>query len=70
MAETITCPQCGMTSGHPVDVAEGYCGFCHDYTGRPCQGCGQPWGTHADDCVVPGLIEQARRREAMRDGAR
>lgn len=30
----ITCPRCGMTSHHPTDVAEGYCGNCHDYTGR------------------------------------
>lgn len=21
-----------MTSGHPADVAEGYCGNCHDWT--------------------------------------
>jgi hypothetical protein len=27
-----TCPVCGMTSYHPIDVAEGYCGDCHDWT--------------------------------------
>ena len=30
---SFTCPVCGMTSGHPTDVAEGYCGNCHDWTG-------------------------------------
>lgn len=28
-----TCPQCGMTSHHPKDVEEGYCGNCHAFTG-------------------------------------
>ena len=31
---TFTCPRCGMTSGHPMDVQEGYCGNCHDWTGK------------------------------------
>jgi hypothetical protein len=38
MTATITCPDCGVTSYHPTDVAEGYCGRCHDWTskgGRP-----------------------------------
>lgn len=30
---TITCPQCGMTSYNPNDIAQGYCGNCHDWTG-------------------------------------
>ena len=34
---SITCPVCGMTSYHPVDIAEGYCGNCHDFTGVPIQ---------------------------------
>lgn len=32
---SITCPRCGLTSWHPTDVAEGYCGGCHEYTGPP-----------------------------------
>jgi hypothetical protein len=28
----ITCPKCGMTSYHPEDVKQGYCGNCHDFT--------------------------------------
>lgn len=28
----ITCPRCHMTSYHPNDVREGYCGNCHDWT--------------------------------------
>lgn len=49
---SITCPQCGMTSYHPMDVRTGYCGNCHDYTSpgtdgdlraRPaCPDCGHP----------------------------
>lgn len=31
--QSFTCPRCGRTSRHPVDVAEGYCGACHDWTG-------------------------------------
>lgn len=27
-----TCPRCGMTSHHPDDQREGYCGNCHDWT--------------------------------------
>jgi hypothetical protein len=30
-----TCPRCGRTSHHPADLAHGYCGACHDFTGRP-----------------------------------
>lgn len=29
---SVTCPVCGMTSHHPVDVQQGYCGNCHDWT--------------------------------------
>jgi hypothetical protein len=34
-APAFTCPRCGRTTHHPVDVAESYCGACHDYTGTP-----------------------------------
>lgn len=30
-----TCPVCSRTSYHPSDVAEGYCGSCHDWTTSP-----------------------------------
>lgn len=30
--KTITCPYCLMTSAHPEDVAQGYCGNCHEFT--------------------------------------
>jgi predicted ATP-dependent serine protease len=33
MTDTFTCPRCGMTSAHPKDVEQGYCGNCHDWTG-------------------------------------
>lgn len=32
---SITCPDCGMTSHHPEDVAQGYCGNCHKFTSPP-----------------------------------
>lgn len=32
MALSITCPRCGMTSFHPMDIKEGYCNNCHDWT--------------------------------------
>lgn len=28
------CPNCGKSSAHPADVAQGYCGACHDWTGE------------------------------------
>jgi len=31
---SFTCPRCGMTSYNLNDVREGYCGNCHDWTGR------------------------------------
>lgn len=34
IAAGITCPTCGLTSHHPKDIAEGYCGHCHDWTGQ------------------------------------
>lgn len=38
-----TCPRCSMTSSHPKDAEEGYCGNCHDWTaqGLKCPGCGR-----------------------------
>lgn len=30
--DSITCPECGMTSYHPEDVRQGYCGNCHEFT--------------------------------------
>jgi hypothetical protein len=31
----IACPDCGSVSHHPRDLAEGYCGKCHDWTMAP-----------------------------------
>jgi hypothetical protein len=33
-AAAFRCPRCGTVSHHPTDVIEGYCGRCHDWTGR------------------------------------
>ena len=27
-----TCPRCRLTSYHPVDVEQGYCASCNDWT--------------------------------------
>jgi ribosomal protein S27AE len=27
------CPDCGKSSSHPDDIANGYCGNCHAFTG-------------------------------------
>lgn len=32
MTDSITCPRCQMTSRHPNDIEQGYCGNCHDFT--------------------------------------
>jgi len=29
---SITCPRCGSRSYSLNDIAEGYCGLCHDWT--------------------------------------
>jgi hypothetical protein len=34
-ATSITCPQCGKTSPHATDIAEGYCNRCHAWTSEP-----------------------------------
>lgn len=31
---SFVCPQCRARSFHPQDVENGYCGRCHDFTGR------------------------------------
>jgi len=31
---SFTCPRCGAVSYHPEDVRHGYCGRCHDWTGK------------------------------------
>ena len=40
---SFTCPRCGRVSYHPDDVAAGYCGACHDWTGA-CPACFRPRG--------------------------
>lgn len=32
---SFTCPKCGMTSYNANDIAHGYCGNCHEFTGTP-----------------------------------
>jgi hypothetical protein len=33
VADSFTCPRCNRTSHNKMDVKEGYCGYCHDWTG-------------------------------------
>lgn len=49
---TFTCPQCSATSANPTDIAEGYCGVCHDWTA--------PRGVTTDN-----IEAMARIREGM-----
>lgn len=71
---SITCPVCEMTSHHPKDVEHGYCGNCHDYTGKP-DGCvraflrasisgGEPEPSRVLELVVAWARER-RPREPM-----
>jgi hypothetical protein len=41
---SFTCPrrECGRTSYNPNDVREGYCGACHDWTGREAAAAAEP----------------------------
>jgi hypothetical protein len=32
---SVTCPDCGLTSCHPEDVASRYCGSCRWWTSDP-----------------------------------
>ena len=41
---SFTCPRCGMTSHHPRDVQEGYCGACHDWTRGVITTAQRDWG--------------------------
>lgn len=34
---SFTCPRCGAVSHHPLDLAEGYCAKCQDWTGSSVQ---------------------------------
>ncbi|HTF53622.1 MAG TPA: hypothetical protein VK735_39770 [Pseudonocardia sp.] len=67
---SFTCPECGRSSHHPKDEEFGYCGACHDFTGRLieevnlpddafCKECGQPWVVHTimitNDRACPDL---------------
>jgi len=36
--ETITCPQCGMVSFNQMDIAQRYCGNCHQFHAEMKQG--------------------------------
>lgn len=58
---TFTCPRCGMSSAHPTDLAEGYCGACHAWTGdafRPAR--------DGDDTADYGLQAAATTLDADR----
>lgn len=52
MTATFACPRCGMASAHPTDIAEGYCGACHDWTAD-----GHDWTSASR----PGLLLNVRR---------
>lgn len=56
---TFRCPLCGRVSQHPTDLAEGYCGACHDWTGVPVATLHQP--------PQLGLLRPPARRQLLLD---
>lgn len=72
---SFTCPRCGRTSYHPRDMAEGYCGACHAWTGFTdvCQVCGasEIWSSsHAAGCAMTWHVYETHPevRAAMSGG--
>lgn len=72
------CPRCGKRSEHPVDLAEGYCGRCHDFTARPVvdvdgpDRIGGPMSTadrhDLDELIILGAeLDRARLRASQAD---
>lgn len=55
--DSITCPDCGMTSHHPEDVKWGYCGNCHRFTSPVWQG---------DRLLTPEERDMPHRTDALR----
>lgn len=48
---SFTCPRCGLTSYHPKDIDERYCGRCHAFIAT-CSCI----GAHAASCPVAQLL--------------
>jgi predicted ATP-dependent serine protease len=57
---SFTCPRCGMTSGHPDDERQGYCGNCHDWTAVGADG--------SDRRLHPGEDVTRERLRALNEG--
>lgn len=57
-SESITCPECGLTSWHPEDVRYGWCANCEDYTSERA-----PLGEYGDREVTP----EDRRRAVLHE---
>ena len=68
---SITCPKCGSVSYNPNDIAQGYCGRCHDWTtettrpvedvelpGRDCPECEQGKHANCDTTAWDNLTDQ------------
>jgi hypothetical protein len=56
----ITCPRCGRTSYNPNDVAQGYCGACHDWTTPP----SGAWGDCREEvALTDDQLERVTREE-------
>lgn len=62
MTVRFTCPRCGRSSSHPDDLRHGYCGNCHDFTGRVSRYC--PYCL--DELVPAGEITWADVPEVRR----
>jgi hypothetical protein len=59
--QRFVCPRCRARSSNPGDVAEGYCGACHEFTGKlgylvGGPGHGQLWPWPEDAAAVPDRL--------------
>jgi hypothetical protein len=55
-SRSITCPRCALTSYHPEDVRQLYCGYCHWWTSDPVLGMLMVDGGHRSGCDRPQCI--------------
>lgn len=50
---TITCPRCKLTSHHPMDVEQLFCGWCRWWTSDPLLAGAMLDGVHQERCNLP-----------------
>jgi hypothetical protein len=64
-----TCPRCGAVSHHPDDLANGYCGRCHAFTGDSADLAERPIGLICPWCnQVAALVISDQQAFCETDG--